>query len=303
MAEIEEMMEAEPIELDEASGNGKGKGRWTLEQRQRLSESLRESYARKRGIAWSTKRWQIPLIRIVMGIAGIGATLLSVYFNVTRLESFMPLALAALFGGFMVLFEVVAFLAVMVFVARKSYIFAGIFIALWGVVVVFTLSATLSGFYTAYTATRTERIARGSSELIGRQALEGVRANIDSLTIRLTDQRRQFTSLQDIVEDASSSVERRAEYGRVFYDAEMRILSVQREMDRLQGLLDAERGKERQILSETPTVAASSRQDFFEFLGGVLHIPPSRLEMLLALLPSFFVDVIASVGLSVALFL
>jgi hypothetical protein len=130
-----------------------------------------------------------------------------------------------------------------------------------------------------------------------------VRANIAELTTRLADQRKQLAPLQAIVVDASSSVERRAEYGRVFYDAQNRIIRVEGEMDRLQAQLNEERMKETQILAETPTATAHPRQDFYEWIGSLFGIKPETVELVSALFPSIFIDLIASIGLAVALFL
>jgi hypothetical protein len=251
-------------------------------------------------------RWQITVIRVVMAAAGVGASIVSGYFTILRLGEFMPRMLATLLGTFLVAFAVIAFETVLVFIQRKGYFIAVLFIALWAIVATFTLTATVAGFYSYYAAVRVDRARAGSGEEVHRVELQGVRANISELGLRLEEQRRQLGSLQAIVADSSSSVERRSEYGRVYYDAQNRILQVQREMDRLQAALDVERTKETGILAEAPAAAVEASrpsQDFYDWTGTLLGVKAATMELVSAIFPSVFIDLISSIGLAVALFL
>jgi hypothetical protein len=251
-------------------------------------------------------RWQITVIRVVMALSGIGASIVSGYFTIMRLGEFMPRILATLLGTFLVAFAVIAFETVLVFVQRRGFFIAVLFIVLWGLVAAFTLTATVAGFYSYYAAVRVDRARAGSGEEVHRVELQRVRANIGQFVQRLEDQRRQLGPLQAIVADSSSSVERRSEYGRVYYDAQNRILAVQREMDRLQGALDVERTKEAGILAEAPAAAVEASrpsQDFYDWTGTLLGVKPATMELVSAIFPSVFIDLISSIGLAVALFL
>ena len=251
-------------------------------------------------------RWQIAVIRAVMAASGLGASIVSGYFAILRLAEFMPRGLAAVLGSFLVAFAVIAFETVLVFVQRKGYFIAGLFVVLWAIVAAFTLTATVAGFYSYYAAVRIERARSGAGEEAQRSELEGVRQNEEALRERILAKQSELRSLQKIVEDASQSVERRAEYGRVFYDAENRILAGGREIDRLQAALDVERKKENGILAEAPAAAvAASRPsvDFYDWVGSLLSVKPDTMELVSALFPSMFIDLISSIGLAVALFL
>lgn len=251
-------------------------------------------------------RWQITVIRAVMAASGVGASIVSGYFTVLRLSEFMPRVLATLLGTFLVAFAVIAFETVLVFVQRRGYFIAVLFIALWGIVATFTLTATVAGFYSYYAAVRVDRAVASSGKEVHRVELESVRANIGQFVQRLEDQRRQLGPLQAIVADSSSSVERRSEYGRVYYDAQSRILAVQREMDRLQAALDVERSKEAGIMAEAPAAAVEASrpsQDFYDWTGTMLGVKPATMELVSAIFPSIFIDLISSIGLAVALFL
>jgi hypothetical protein len=251
-------------------------------------------------------RWQITVIRAVMAAAGVGASIVSGYFTILRLGEFMPRMLATLLGTFLVAFAVIAFETVLVFVQRKGYFIAVLFVALWAIVATFTLTATVAGFYSYYAAVRVDRARAGSGEEVHRIELQSVRSNTADLARRLEDQRRQLGPLQAIVEDVSTNAERRSEYGRVYYDAQNRILAVQREMDRLQAALDVERKKEAGILAEAPAAAVEASrpsQDFYDWTGTLLGVRPATMELVSAIFPSVFIDLISSIGLAVALFL
>jgi len=248
-------------------------------------------------------RWQVTVIRAVMAVAGLAAAIVSGFFAVLRLEEFMPSWLAVVCGFFMVAFAVIAFEAVLVFVYRRQMFLAGVFVFLWVLVLVFTLMASVGGFYNYYAGVRHQRVVASGGEEAKRVELQSVRSHESALLDRVASLSKQLASMEAIVADASTSVERRAQYGRVFYDAQTRIVSLQDQMDRAQASLEVDRQKEASLLSATPAAAQVVRADFFTWVGGMLHVSPDSLELSSALFPSIFIDLIASIGLAVALFL
>jgi hypothetical protein len=249
-------------------------------------------------------RWQITVIRAVMALSGTGASVVSGYFAIARLGEFMPRALATILGAFIVAFAVIAFELVLVFVQRRSFFAAATFVFLWALVAVFTLNATIAGFYTYYTAVKHEAAAREAPENANTQALQSLgsdeadlRARIDTLTLDLRANERT-------VQNTTGSAMERSDNGRIFYDAQARITSDSKALDALDSRLQVVREKKVAILAATPAVSAAvKRTDYFEWAGGLLHWQPATMELVSAIFPSVFIDLISSIGLAVALFL
>jgi hypothetical protein len=249
-------------------------------------------------------QWQIAVIRIVMAASGVGASVVSGYFAIARLGEFMPRGLAAILGAFIVAFAVIAFELVLVFVQRRSYFAAATFVMLWALVAVFTLNATIAGFYTFYTSVKHEATIKEAPENAQAEALRSLdtdetdlRARIDTLTLDLRANERT-------VQNTTGTAVERSDYGRVFYDAQTRIASDSKALDALAARTEVVRQKRAAILAATPAVAAAvKRVDYFEWAGGILHWRPATMELVSAIFPSVFIDLISSIGLAVALFL
>ena len=239
-----------------------------------------------------------------MAASGVGASVVSGYFAIARLGEFMPRGLAAILGAFIVAFAVIAFELVLVFVQRRSYFAAATFVFLWALVAVFTLNATIAGFYTFYTSVKHQAAAQEAPENASKNALDslvseesGIRTRIDVLT-------RDLQANENTISNTTTTADERSNYGRVFYDAEARVAADSKNLDELQGRLQVVREKERAIMAASPAVAAAvKRTDYFEWAGGLLHWPPATMELVSAIFPSVFIDLISSIGLAVALFL
>ena len=249
-------------------------------------------------------RWQIAVIRIVMAASGVGASIVSGYFAISRLAEFMPRGLAAILGAFIVAFAVIAFELVLVFVQRKSYFAAATFVFLWALVAIFTLNATVAGFYTFYTSVKHEATVREAPESANKNALDSFVSEETVLQARVAVVTADLQANERTVQNTTTSAADRSDYGRVFYDAQARIVADSKALDDLQNRLQVVREKERAILAATPAVAqAVSRVDYFEWAGGMLHWQPATMELVSAIFPSVFIDLISSIGLAVALFL
>ena len=257
-----------------------------------------------RSLSVSVGPTQIAIIRVIMALSGAGASVASGYFAITRLEEFMVPALAVLLGTFVVTFAVIAFEVCLVFIQRRSYFIAGVFVFLWLLTVVFTLNATVAGFYTAYTNYKHGVATSNASENANKSALDALKADEASLTARIAVLTADLQANERTVQNTTGSAEDRSNWGHIYYDAQTRITADGRALDDLQGRLQAAQGKETALLAATPAaVVTAARTDYFEWAGGLLHIQPATMELVSAILPAMFVDLISSIGLAVALFL
>jgi hypothetical protein len=249
-------------------------------------------------------RWQVTVIRAVMGAAGIGAGIVSGYFMIVKLAQVMPFPLAALLGSIMICFSVIAFEVVIVFLQRRQRAAASVFVVAWLAIWLFTLMACLSGFYSFYGSILTKQVQVSAPEAMSRRQLDLIHDREVELQTNIAEKRRQIADLQNLVNQMSATVEDRQRYAREYADAQARLLAREQTLTLSQDDLQAARDQESALITAQPVVVADRRgTDFYAWLGEATGLRADALELIASMFPSLLIDLMASGGLAVALFL
>lgn len=247
--------------------------------------------------------WQLPAIRIVMGVAGVGAAIVSGYFNVARLALFMPAGLAAVLGVLMVAFSVVAFEIVIVFLRRRQRALAVLFSGVWLIVWTFTFLATVAGFYGFYSSVQERATVASAPLAAARVRLDAIRSQARDLDRQAQQKEREIADLQRLVSQTTETLGARTANGWVYDDAQARLLSRENQLTAIEDELQAVRDAEAKAVAATPVASEARRPEFYAWVGGMLGISPATLELVTSMFPSTFIDLMAAAGLAVALFL
>jgi hypothetical protein len=247
--------------------------------------------------------WQVRVIRVVIGFAGIAAAIVSAYLVILRLESFIPPALAILLGSVLVAFATIAFETIIVFLQRRRRAFAVLFSAVWLLIWSFTLVACLSGFWNFYANIQTQAQASTATSDAARQRLELIRQSELDLRGEIAQKTKEIADLESIV-SGLSSVEMRESKAEIYNESSSRLLSREAQLSRLQDQLEAYRTQEAAVIGQAPEAGSEiKRQDFYAWLGATIHVSPDSIELVTALMPAALIDIISSTGIALALFL
>ena len=241
--------------------------------------------------------WQISAIRIIVGITSIAASVVSAYLVITRLESFIPNALAIILGVTLVLFAIIAFETIIVFLQRKKIWIASLFAVIWITIWSFTLISCVSGFWQFYEDVRMKD--RSSNSMLEAQStkLSIIRQNESDKQLQVKQKSQEISDIQNIISSISNTDSH-------YQEMQSRLLSRESQLSKLQDDLTLLRNQEVSLIDSAPKVSSIVKKiDFYEWLGNLTKINPDTIELITALMPAILVDIMSSTGIALALFL
>ena len=210
------------------------------------------------------------IIRVALFVISAGAAIMSIYYSclwfLERLPFLMALVSAVIMVGYGVLFpEVIAD------IGHKpvSYIigFTGI------VVILFSMMSTVAG---QYNQRKVNLEASGAS-------------------LRLSELRRQEKTLEGSIASLEAQIEAISQE-----ESESKLYMMRITQEKLDANVEALGAVRLQILEEVD-IQGKSRQDFYTWAGSVVGSSPDSFEFWMSLFPALFFDIIAPLGLLVAL--
>ena len=248
-------------------------------------------------------RWQILVIRWAMASVGIASSVVSAYFAIDRLESFLPAYGAVIFGVVIVLFSVVAFETVIVFLRRRQRVISGVLIALWLTVWIFTLQAATAGMYSFYSNVQHVTAVSHAASNTASVELSIIRANEADLATQIDQKRAEIADIQRLLSQFSSLATQNA--NQYQYDVlQSRLLSRESDLTNLGAQLQAERAKELRLVQSTPAaLTQSTRADFYRWISELTGWRADAIELVSSIFPALFLDTISVTALAIALFL
>jgi hypothetical protein len=257
----------------------------------------------------------VYIIQIIMGIIGIGAGIISVYYTTIWFLEFLPWAFALLLSAIMVGFSIAAFETVILFLTgqvtksrtAKISIATG-FTILWIVVSAFSIVSTIAG--------QVNKHAQNLQESAKQEVnISGVSWNLiqerkTDIRTRINEYRQQIKGYNNI-SAGMDNLDSRTANEKTWYETQWRLKKAQESLDKLSGDMDAVRTEEQALLekSKKSGIVLSTKKEakdtlnFYEWLSGILDMREDLVQFFLSLFPAVFVDIIAPVGIAISLFL
>ena len=257
----------------------------------------------------------VYIIQVIMGIIGIGAGIISIYYTTIWFLEFLPWAFALLLSAIMVGFSIAAFETVILFLTgqvtksrtAKISIATG-FTILWIVVSAFSIVSTIAG--------QVNKHAQNLQESAKQEVnISGVSWNLiqerkTDIRTRINEYRQQIKGYNSI-SAGMDNLDSRTANEKTWYETQWRLKKAQESLDKLSGDMDAVRIEEQALLekSKKSGIVLSTKKEakdtlnFYEWLAGILDMREDLVQFWLSLFPAVFVDVISPVGIAVSLFL
>jgi len=249
----------------------------------------------------------IFLIRICMGIIGIGASVLSIYYTGIWLNETLPVILAFSLSTFMILFSVMCFEVVIIFWKRKLKVLIPFFIILWLIVIVFSMTSTVAGQYNQRIKNENENKSNNFEKI--KKKNESVIYNKEERDLEKRIIRKEGTleAANDILN--SFDMEKKEEFIKEYNDAYWKMKNEEKELNSLYKKLELKREEIKKFNAEEVTEVGMSEEteiqsaSFYVWVSTILKIEPIFIQFWLSTFPAIFIDIIASLGLAVSMFL
>lgn len=240
----------------------------------------------------------IKFLRVIFGLLSVGASAVSIR-NTSRylIESY-PVVWGFTISILMSIFMVSAASMMVYFFQRKKIApGSGLFI-LWAIVTVYSMASTSIGMYNAQKEMFVEHIVYDKATTTQNTILEEYNKQIEGTQVLIDDKKETLDRLKSDLrkfEEGSSNYKNTVWYIEV---AERFINTKQAEMNTVIDKRIALMEKDKDV--ETVQVRAKT---FYEEMEGLFGIKAALIQFVLSLCASIFIDIIAPIGASMALFL
>lgn len=233
----------------------------------------------------------ISVLKAILCIIGVLATYMSIYYSNLYLQQYLNKVNAFILSTTMVIYAVVSFEFIVYFYLQKFYKLLAMFSLLWLVCVLFSMVSTVAGQYNARMSKILENKQQEKQLLLDNSKIteynnqkELLEKELDKYNIesdRLTNLLNQFTSTE-----ITSQAYRDINYSKIINDRKRQ--EVLTELKNLQ----------------KPEISANVIVlDFYQWLSKIINKPDYLIQFLLSLFPAIFIDLIAPISISTAIFL
>lgn len=260
-----------------------------------LKKIMQEETPKKKRKIKIENKASIKVMRVIFAILAVGASVVSIR-NTSRylIESY-PVLWAFTLSALMSLFMVSAAAMVTYFWQRGHKVKASGLAILWAVVTLYSMASTSIGMYQSQKESfvekaTVERVDNTSKSLYAESVkqAEGIQKLIDA----------KMVTLQRLNEDIRTFTPDSKQYANTSWSitvAERYINDRQKELNELTS--------KREVLIQDQETHVVIAKNFYEQMGDIFKIPPALIQFVLSLMASIFIDIIAPIGASLALFL
>lgn len=223
--------------------------------------------------------FSVNFIAGLLGLTSLISGYISTLHTATYLYDYVDIISAWLMSTSVTAYNATAFEVSVIFKSKKRYGLAFVFIILWTVVTLFSMTTTVSVFYDRFNFNETQ-IAEDNKQ-------------VDSNKLGLELLRTKENDLREAIAFKKKDIEYRQE-------REYATTAVRLELENLQTELQKNLSEQQKLLEDTPEVVAKTiqrKESLFSFLGRLLHIESGIMEFTMSTLSAVFVNLIAPLSL------
>jgi len=242
---------------------------------------------------------KIMLLKFGMGIIGIIASILSVYFTFLWFHTIMNFILSFLLSICMVGFSIISFESILLFKQNKQFLLIFIFSLLWIIVVTFSMSSTLAG----QLQLEFKQIKKESeSNLIDNNNIllyQDYEKQISDYNIDIKGKRIEVDKLRSFLDTLNYDVTSdRKRYNTINW----RINEKDKDIKNLKNKIELIQKKKEKLLKNDVKISVKKQVTFFEWLQLLFGVKSNVFKFILYLFPALFIDIISPLSLAVMLF-
>lgn len=251
--------------------------------------------------------WVLTAMRLILGVIGLGAIGVSIYYTSVWLLEYIPPFLAIFLASIMAIFSTMAFEVVMLLIGARRWLMAAGFTILFITVLAFSMMSTIAGQYN-------QRIKTENVTIVADSATTQARAGYDLLVKQegqISDQIKAQQSMRVVYQRLFDSydTERKEADPKGFSDTKAQLDKIDRALGTLNTQLLAKQAAEAKYLAEAKGPGAiqettTNTASFFVWIASLFKnkIQADMFQFYFAVFPAVFVDLIAPFALAFALF-
>lgn len=216
----------------------------------------------------------------LLGFTSVISMYVSTLHTATYLMDYADVFSAWLMSASVTAYNATAFEVSVMFHVNKRNFMATIFMLLWVMVTLFSMSTTVSVFYDKFNFTEAQ-IAEDNRQL-------------DSNRLSLELLQKKESDLRESISFKKKDIEYRQE-------REYATTAVRNELNRLQEELQSNLSEQQKLMEATPEAVnedTKRKESLFGFLGRLLHLEGGILEFIMSTLSAIFVNLIAPLSLT-----
>ena len=219
-------------------------------------------------------------IVVLLAFTSFISMYISTLHTATYLRDYVELISAWLMSASITAYNSTAFEVSVIFKLKKRYFLSGVFIFLWTLVTLFSMTTTVSVFYDRFNFNEVQT------------SLEN--KGFDSAKLELELLQKKETSLRESIEFKKKDIEYRQEH-------DYATTAVRLELADLEKQLQENLEEQKNVLSDTPDIVQEEvkrKESLFAFLGRKLKIEGGILEFIMSTLSAIFINLIAPISMT-----
>jgi len=241
----------------------------------------------------------VSFLRIAMGIIGVAAAYMSIYYTWKWLLEFLPGFQAVILSGSVVAFSIIAFETMILFVKSKQKVLASCFGIVWLVVLVFSITSTVAGLYNKRVENYNQSIQQTYTSSYKAEEWGMYQQNERLILAQIKEKEGLLTTYTKRWTSAGSNPTN-LDY--------QRMRTAQAELDMRRNELKQLNSTKLEFVKTQKDIGATKetslkQKNFYQWLAQLFNIEADMMEFILSLFPAIFIDVIAPLSLAVFLFL
>ncbi len=245
------------------------------------------------------------VIRVVMAIIGLISIGLSIYFTQFWFREFFTPFLSIMLSLSLVSFSVIAFEVTIIFWKKHQHILVILFGLMWGMVLIFSMMSTLAAQFNTWSIKEKQassgKIQNANQKLIFNEYDK----EKQEVLLRISEERIELHVNQNILQQFNT-LEKRKQDWKFYWSTKQFINESQIEIDRLEQLLKEVRNKSQMFLESNQEISIIEKEQVFSFyiwISQMVKVDSAYIRFWLFIIPAVAIDILAAVGIALALFL
>jgi hypothetical protein len=232
-----------------------------------------------KGLSNNSKNQTIAFICLILLFTSVISGYISTLHTATYLCDYVDMISAWLMSSSVTAYNATAFEVSVIFKHKKRYGLTFVFIMLWSMVTLFSMTTTVSVFYDRFNFMETQTSQENKQSDANKLALELLKTKEKDLRESITFKKKDIEYRQE------------RDYATT---------AVRLELESLQKELQVNLSEQQSILRETPEIiekVTKRKESLFAFLGRILKIEGGILEFTMSTLSAIFVNLISPLSL------
>lgn len=235
------------------------------------------------------------ILRIIMGIVGIGCVITSIKFTYSFNKLTMPKFWAFVLSASLMIFTSFCF-TVRESLKKTNKHQANIYILFYFIGIIYSIFTAVSGQYNDYLMNNKLTAENKVAESVAEKRFELLSEQKERYLIQIDEYKIQLLAQQKIIDNLSESPERKFEYNNTWKQTNNSVEELNEKITAVQNKI-SEIDEE---LINAVGYSENKTKNIFDWISDLLHINGSMLQFLISLFPAVFIDLVSPFAIAFA---